>query len=430
MPPRHKLFYVIMADKTKNIGRFKRLLFRVMGPALSQWVIGQILRKKIDGSTTSLPADLSRSAEILFILPADRLDMIFQMENLFAIAGRYKDSNLTFVCPAAHAPFVSTLKNSRLMKFNPAEFSLYSAEFNRLVAELSVKSFDICVSLERRGTLAHLYLIGLCRAHLRIGWDSGNCYPFLNIRLVASDREDVSEWERNLEAAKILEADVESRPRWGLQKSATEEVAQILSENKLKKDPALICIDLASLENSCGKEWCAEMLKALKNASGLGRFCVFGGMEDDGKPSLEAPFPVLPPMSVPKTAALISYTDVVIAGFGPMFGLSQISSKSKMVPILSKNHAAQYCKKNERIMPIVFSEKPGQDDIKTVIRNVRQILTVSVGGSDEKTAAPAPSASSASSSTPSTTVSTSASQRSGGGSSRGGASYPQKGADS
>jgi hypothetical protein len=366
---------MIMADKTKNIGRFKRLLLRLMGPKLSQWFILQRLRRKIDGSPAVLPADLNRSTEILFILPSDRLDMIFQMESLFAILGRYKNSNLTFVCPAAHAPFVNNIKNARVMKFNPAEFSIYSAEFNRLVAELNVKSFDICVMLERRHTLAHLYLTGLCRAHLRVGWDSGNSYPFLNIRLVATEREGVSEWERNLEAAKILEADPESRSRWGVQKSAAEEVAQILSDNKLKKDPALFCIDLASLENSCGKEWCADLMKTLKGAYGIGQFCVFGGMEEDNQPPKEAPFAILPPFSITKTAALISYTDVVIAGFGPMFGLTQISSKSKMVPILSKEQSAKYCKKNDRIMPVIFSDKPGQADVKTVIKNVKEILS-------------------------------------------------------
>jgi len=366
---------MIMADKTKNTGRVKRFLLRLIWPKMSQWVILQLLRKKIDGSPAALPADLSRSTEILFILPADRLDMIFQMENLFAIIGRYKNSNLTFVCPTAHVPFVNTLKNVRLIKFNPAEFSIYGAEFNKLVAELSVKSFDICVMLERRHTLAHLYLAGLSRAHLRVGWDTGNSYPFLNIRLVATDREGVSEWERNLDAAKILEADVESRPRWGVQKSAADEVAQLLSENKLKKEPALICVDLATLESACGKDWCAELMKTLKNTYGLGRFYVSGGMEEDNAPPKEAPFPILPPLSIPKTAALISYTDVIIAGFGPMFGLSQISSKSKMVPILSKDHHAKYCKKNERIMPVVFSEKPGQDDIKAVVRNIKEILS-------------------------------------------------------
>ncbi|MDR2694599.1 MAG: hypothetical protein LBB74_10365 [Chitinispirillales bacterium] len=363
-----------MDDKTKNIGRFKRLLLRLMGPKLSQWFILQLLRRKIDGSPAVLPADLNRSTEILFILPSDRLDMIFHMESLFAILGRYRNSNLTFVCPTAHIPFVNTVKNARVMKFNPAEFSLYSAEFNRLVAELNVKSFDICVMLERRCTLAHLYLAGLCRAHLRVGWDSGNSYPFLNIRLLAAEREDVSMWERNLEAAKILEADIESRPRWGVQKSAAEEVAQLLGENRLKKDPALICIDLASLESGCGKEWCAEMMKTLKGTYGMGQFCVFGGIEEDNQPPKEAPFPILPPMSIPKTAALISYTDVVIAGFGPMFGLTQISSKSKIVPVLSKEHAVKYCKKNERIMPVIFSDKPGQSDIRTIVRNVKEIL--------------------------------------------------------
>jgi ADP-heptose:LPS heptosyltransferase len=311
---------------------------------------------------------------MLFILPADRVEMIFQMENLLSILGRYKNSNITFICPAAHVPLVNTLRDARVMKFDPAEFSLYSAEFNRLVAELSVKSFDICVVLERNCTLAHLYLAGLSRAHLRVGWDTGHSYPFLNIRLVASEREDASLWERNFEAAKLLDADLESRLRWGVQKSAAEEVVRLLNENKLKKDPAIICLDLAALESGYGKEWCAELMKALKNAYGPGQFCVFGGMEGDAQTVKDSPFPILPPMSITKTAALISCTDMLVTGFSPVFGLAQISSKSRIVPILSKIQAAQYCKKNERIKPVIFSDKPGQEDIRAVVRNIKELL--------------------------------------------------------
>jgi hypothetical protein len=364
-----------MGDKTKNTGRFRRLLLRAMGPAMSQWFVTQLLRKTIDWSPAALPADLSRSSEMLFILPADRIDMIFQMENLLSILGRYKNSNPTFICPAEHVSFVSTLKDARVIKYNPAEFSLYSTEFNRLVAELSVKSFDICVLLERRHTLAHLYLTGLSRAHLRVGWDAGHSYPFLNIRLVAPEEvEGASLWESNLTAAKILEADVESRLRWGVQKSAAEEVVRLLNENKLKKDPAIICIDLAALEGNCGKEWCAELTKALKSAYGLGQFCVFGGMEGDSQTVKDAPFPILPPMPVTKTAALISCTDILVTGFGPAFGLAQISSKSRIVPVLSKTQAARYCKENERIKPVIFSDKPAAADIRTVIRNIKELL--------------------------------------------------------
>jgi hypothetical protein len=341
---------------------------------MSQWVVTQLLHKTIDWSPAALPADLTRSSEMLFILPADRIEMIFQMENLLAILGRYKNSNPTFICPAEHVSFVSTLKDARVIKYNPAEFALYGAEFNRLVAEMSVKSFDICVLLEKNHTLAHLYLTGLSRAHLRIGWDSGHSYPFLNIRLIASEREDASLWERNLETAKILEADVESRLRWGVQKSAAEEVAQLLYENKLKKDPAIICIDLATLENNCGKEWCAELTRALKGAYGIGQFCVFGGMEGDAQSVKDAPFPILPPMPVTKTAALISCTDMLVTGFGPIFGLSQISSKSRIVPVLSKSQAARYCKGNERIKPVIFSDKPSAADIRTVLRNIKELL--------------------------------------------------------
>lgn len=363
-----------MADKTKNPGRFRRLLLRLIGPNMSQWAILQLLRQKIDWSPAALPADLNRSSEILFILPADRLEMIFMMESLFSILGKYKNSNLTFICPATHVPFLNNLKNVRVITYNPNEFSIYGTEFNRLVGELSVKSFDICVMLEKHYSLAHLYLVGLSRAHLRVGWDAGHSYPFLNIRLVSTDRDDASLWERNLEASKILGADVESRLRWGVQKSAADEVAQLLSERKLKKDPALICIDLASLEASCGKEWCAELTKTLKNTHGIGQFCVFGGMEEDGLTLKDTPFTALPPLSIQKTAALIAYTDLIITGFSRIFGLAQISSKSKIVPVLSKNNAAKYCKNNERIMPVTFSDKPGADDIKAVLRNVKAIL--------------------------------------------------------
>ena len=372
-----------MDNRTKKTGRFRRLLFGLMGGALSKVVIHRMLRKKIDKSPTALPADLSRCSEILFILPSDKMEMIFQLENLFTILGRYKNSSATFICPAAYSSFVNGLKNVRVMKFNPAEFSLYSEEFNKLVKELTVKSFDICVMLERQCTLAHLYLAGLSRAHLRIGWEAERCYPFLNIRLIPVKREGATLWERNLEAAKILDADVESRVRWGVQKSTAEEIAQLLSEHKLRKDPALICIDLASLEGNCGKEWCAELMKSLKNAPKMGQFYVFGGTEDEVSVVGDAPFPVLPKMSLSRAAALIASTDLIVAGFGPLFGLAQISSRSKLVPVMTSEQAEFYCKRNERIMPVVFPQTPGADEVRAVQKNLKALMAVSVAAAGD-----------------------------------------------
>jgi len=358
-----------------NAGRFRRILFRLLGPAVSKTVVCRLLRRKIYMGAAELPAGRTRCSEFLFILPADRIEMIFQLENLFAILGRYKSSNLTFLCPTAHTSFVSALKNVRVVKFNPDDFELYSTEFMRVTAELAPKSFDICVVLEKKHSLAHLYIAGMSRSHLRVGWGCDKSAPFLNIRFVPEAQNGVTLWERNLEAAKILDADADTTVRWGVQKSTAEEVAELLKEHKLKKDPALICVDAASLESGCGKEWCAELLRSVKGAI-PGNIYVFGGLEGENIAVKDAPFPVLPPMTIPKAAALMACTDIVITGVGALLGLAQISA-AKIVPVLTKEQAALYCRKSGKIAPVIFAEKPAADDIRAVQKNSKALMTAS-----------------------------------------------------
>jgi len=370
-----------MDTKKQKAGRFRRMMLGIIGPSLSKMLVAGILRKKIDKSPAAFPTDLARSSDILFILPQDRVEMVFLLESLFAILGRYRNSNVTFLCPATHAPYVSGRKRVQVIKYNPSEFQIYSAEFNRLAGELSNRAFDICVLFEKEQTLAHLYFVGLSRAHLRIGWDIGNAYPFLNVRLIPTERKNVTVWERNLEIAKILDANADTTVRWGVQKTTAEEVGQLLGEYKLKKDQPLICIDLASLERTGGSEWCAELLNALKG-SGIRQFYIFGGPEEEHHSFKDTPFPVLPSMSIPRTAALIACTDVVITGLGALLGLAQISM-SKIVPALTDADAAAYCKKSRNIMPVTFSSEPDDKTAKAVVRNVKALMALKTESYDD-----------------------------------------------
>jgi len=372
-----------MDKKVKKTGKFRRFALRLLGPSVSKMLIYRLLRKKINKAPALLPGGLSRCSDILFILPADRVEMIYQLENLFCILGRYRDSNLTFVCPTASVPFVSGLKGVRMVKFDPDEFKLFSAEFNSVTQALATKSFDICVMLEKKHTLAHLYIAGMSHAHIRVGWDADpvSSFPFLNIRLFSTQREGVTLWERNLEVAKILDADADSKVRWGVPKSTAEEVAQLLGEHKLKRDPALICVDAASLEDAHGKEWCAELMKNLKGAI-PGQFYVFGGIDGEKNVKTDAPFPVLPPTSIPKTAALMACTDLVITGAGPLLGLAQISG-SRIAAAVTKEQAEAYCKKNERIVPVTVSGKPGGTESAAMIRAAKEMIAHCKRGSSQ-----------------------------------------------
>ncbi|MCL2183942.1 MAG: hypothetical protein FWB85_10800 [Chitinispirillia bacterium] len=374
-----------MDNKTKKTGRLRRFALRALGATISKMVIYRLLRKKISKEPALLPGGLSRCSEILFILPANQTEMIYQLENLFSILGKYRESNLTFVCPASSSPFVSGLKDVKVLKFDPVEFQLFSAEFNRVTDWLSAKTFDLCVLLEKDHTLAHLYLVGMSRAHLRVGWDvgSGNSFPFLNIRLFSIPRDGVTLWERNLEVAKILDAAADPKVRWGVPKSTAEEVAQILRDHKLKKDPALICIDAANLEAECGKAWCAELIKNLKGAVS-GQFYIFGGTLTEAaaaamdvttaaETDTNSPFPVLPPTTIPKTAALMACTDLVITGAGPLLGLAQIST-CKIVPVVTQEQASLYCKPSDRIAQVIRHGEPGSAEVSAVLKNTKALL--------------------------------------------------------
>jgi len=362
-----------MNKKAKNIGRFKRTALKVIGPSLSKMVLSWRLRRKIDKSPVTLPSATSRSSDFFIILPQDRTEMIFQLENLFSILGKYRDSKITFLCPAAHASFVIGLKTAAVIKYTPEDLTMFSARFNEIVKELSNRAFDICVNLEKEYNMALLYFIGLSRAHMRIGWESSGCdYPFLNIKIKSSQKSGSNLWERNAELAKLLGAYTDSKMRWGVPKAATEEVAALLSERKLKKDPALICIDVASLESDYGKQWCSELKEALK-AQQKGHFYVFGGLEGEKYDFANEKFAVMPPLSITRTAALIAYTDLVVTGRGALLGLAQISS-CKIIPVLNNEQCAVYCKRNNRILPALFDKKPDGETIWQIVKNIKTLI--------------------------------------------------------
>ena len=367
-----------MNEKAKKIGLFKRAALKLLGPSLSKMVLSWRLRKRIDKSPIALPSSTNRSSEFFIILPQDRTEMIFQLENLFSILGKYKDSKITFLCPTAHASFVIGLKTAAVIKYLPSEFSIFSAQFNEVVKELSNRAFDICINLEKQYNIALLYLIGLSRAHIRIGWeDSGGTYPFLNLKIKTSKLSGNNLWERNAELSKLLGAYTDSKMRWGVPKAAADEVAALISERNLKKEPALICIDVASLENDYGKQWCGELKEALK-AQKNGHFYVFGGLEGESHEFTNEKFAVMPPLSITRTAALIAYTDLVITGHGALLGLAQISN-CKIIPVLNREQCAVYCKSNERISPALFNNKPDSETIWQIVKNIKT-LTASVGG--------------------------------------------------
>jgi hypothetical protein len=300
--------------------------------------------------------------------------MVYQLENLASIVQKYKKATMTFICPKAHAPLIGSLKNARVIEYDPHDFLIYGAEHARVVNEVLNSSYDFCIMLEKQYTLAHLYIVGISRAHLRVGWDDGDSARFLNIRLVATQREGVSLWERNLETANFLDAKIGDK-RWGVKKTTAEEVSKLLGEHGIDGERTLICIDLASLESCYGREWCERLLKTLKQKWPPGQYFAFNGFEgeNNGVNIENTSVKVLPPMPVPRAAALMARTNLTITGPGPLLGLVQLSG-SKTVPILTHEQAAIYCRKCETVLPALFSEKPGVETIEIAVKNATALI--------------------------------------------------------
>ncbi|MFW6244253.1 MAG: glycosyltransferase family 9 protein [Fibrobacterota bacterium] len=334
-------------------------------------IFSWVLRKKLKNKTIEIPSGLRKCSYVLIILPQNRLEMVFQLENLIALLSLYKHAEITLLCTPGVSSFVRGLHGVRIQEYPPEEMCLYSLQWKTFIQE-SEGVFDLCINLEKQENLALLYLIGHCRIPIRVGYEEAGDYPFLNIRLKNSSQENRNLSERNRVISKFLGAKGNKNIEWGVSKTTADETKQLLREMKLAETSFLTGVDLCSLEAYCGKGWCEHLIRSLKKNTN-GQFYIFSGMkgETNAIPSSET-FPLLPQLSIPQTAALIKQTHLIITSKSALLGLAQLSS-CHVAAVLKEKDFSIYCKNSPSVEPFTFTEKPSGETSDRIIQHLKNL---------------------------------------------------------
>ncbi len=353
-----------MIKKAKRIGRIRRTVLNILGPDRTKMILSWHLRKSFKQSTVSFPH--FNSSKILINLPLSRLELIYQLENLLALLSRFKESEVKLLCPASAVSFFGGLPNIHIIDYIEEEMKFFSYQWNSISKEIK-EQFDLVINLEKSPSMPLLYLLGTSRAPVRIGYEQAGDYPFINIRLKnANGTAGLA--ERNKVIANYLGAAKSGKLKWGVSKTTTEEIKQLLKEHGLRSSTVLIGIDFHSIEAAYGAEWARTLMDSFTNRLS-GQCYLFGGLEEEHYQTRVVEKAIqLPPQSVPRTAALIATTDLIITAKSLILGLTQLSS-TRMVAVLTEQEAALYCKSSESVKPVIIA-KPDHNSLKLITEAV------------------------------------------------------------
>lgn len=365
--------YIEMNKKSKKIGSKRRVLVRALGPERSKMIFSWVLRKKLKNKIMEIPTELHKCAHVLIILPQDRFELVFQLENLLSILSLYKTRKITLLCPSQNSSFFRGLQGITVQEYTTEEMQLYSFQWKTLIKEFE-GVFDICINLQKEENLDLLYLVGLCKIPIRIGYGQAGDYPFHNIRLKNSPDPNSNVSERNKIIANYLGAPGKKRFEWGVSKTTSEEVRQLLKDLKMVKGAFLTGIDLNSLETYCGKEWCEDLISTLQQHA-TGQFYIFGGIEGKNPDMGDDAFSIMPPLSVPRTAALIKQTDLIITSKSVLLGLAQLSS-CPIAAVLNNEDFSRFCRENSRITQISFSRHQKDEALTQITELFKQLSSL------------------------------------------------------
>ncbi|KMQ52146.1 hypothetical protein CHISP_0827 [Chitinispirillum alkaliphilum] len=357
-----------MAYKTNYIIRFKKYLLKTLGDDRSKKLLSRYFTNIHKLPDISLPSDLENVKSLLIILPLDMMELTLQMKNLSMLMSRFGDCKTVFLCEENLAPFVSGFQNSETITFQPEEKDLFSPEWKKLYSEVS-DLFDLCVMLEKNPDLSLLMLAAKTNAPIRVGYKKGNCSPFLNVCFNQNETEKTIS-ERNCFLASTLGAK-NKKANWSISKTTTEALKQVLKEHSLpvSSSSSLIGIDLYFLSQNFEKGWVEDLIKEIKKIPDIHLYS-FGGINSQAPlPSWarESGIKILPPLSVPRTTALIALSRTIITGKTTLFGMCSLLSATA-IGIFEEEELRFYCKgTTSKLKGIGYCNSPDHSTIEKII---------------------------------------------------------------
>ncbi len=356
-------------------GRFKRALFSLLGDAGGRNFLAHRVRKcATDLGPFTFPIDGASFERVLLILPADRVQALYQIENVTALIARFPDARITLLAETAVKPLAAMTGCAEVIEYLPEEKRLFAPAFTELCNQFR-NEVDFCCLLTRDRDVPLLYLTGLTGARLRVGYRGAADFPFINLR-IDSDADHRYLPESNCAMAEALGAQgggVWNRIEAG---STSADIDQHLREVRLDGVSRLVGIDALSMFRLFGEKGAEECISALMTSAdgSLYFYC-----EEEprraiaGRLSAMVP-PLFSALTLPQTIALLRRTECIVAGYSLLFGLATLLGK-KAVGVFSEEDLPLYCKPSSTMRGIsCFGKGANAEAPAAMVAAIRELL--------------------------------------------------------
>jgi hypothetical protein len=358
-----------------NPGRWKRAFFLLLGDLRGRnFLAKRVLKHTANFGPFTFPIDGVSLKRMLLILPADRLQTLYQIDNASALIARYPDARVTLLAESSVMPLAAMIGADEVVEYFPEEKQLFAPAFAQLSGRFQGE-LDCCCLLTRKADLPLQYFTGLTGAQLRVGYGGAADFPFINLRIDPSpDNRYLPESNCAMaEALGATDCGVWTRIAAG---STTAEIDHLFREVCLNGVRRLIGIDVLSLFGLFGEKGAKECISALMTFANGGLYFYCEEVPPRaiaGRLAAMMP-PLFSALTIPQTIALLRRTECIVAGNTLFFGLATLLGK-KAVGVFSDEDLSLYCKPFSMMKGIhCFGKRADVETLTAMVAAVRELL--------------------------------------------------------
>jgi ADP-heptose:LPS heptosyltransferase len=333
------------------------------------------VEKKCRSYILHLAEDFKTAKNILFVLPEDQLEALFQIENFLSLISLFPDARVILLCDKKISPYFKNFnKISALFEYDKNTLRLFSKEQSLLQKQLLKEYIDLCICLEKNPDNYLYLLIGSSGAKVRLGYFDAGEYPFFNLR-IKSTQELIFIKEQNSVMAKLLGAKLKGDIRWSVSKDIIEEMMHRMKEFSIPSDARVGGIDAYYFYYAFGAQWTDHLIESLKSTVNNSWYLITSEVPDHH--FLEwlqtKHMPVFTDLSPSRIAALLYKSEIIISGKSVLFAMANLLTRPA-IGVFEKQELNRYYKSSPQSKAISFSERPDEHIIEEIGRNISALL--------------------------------------------------------
>ncbi len=366
-----------MMERKKELRPLLYYFSLVLGKRLRTKLVKHLVLRKCGDHIIDLPDDITSAKSILFVLPEDPLEALYQIQNIVSLCMYFEDKHkiqAIILCEKKVSPYFSNLGiiNS-LIEYDKSERYLFSKQLKELHHDLHKEYIDLCIFLERYPDLSLLHLIGQLQPKIRVTYTEAGEFPFFNLRIKSGNQMNHRIEQNNL-IAKTLGATLQDDLQWSVSEDKIEEITLLLKESSVPLDSWLGGVDARYCYYTFGPQWTEELLSQLYLIKNTTWYLYSHTIPEDSFLSwLKArQLPVFNDIVPARLAALLYKSNVVISGKTLFFELANLLKKPA-IGVFNENEIDRYHRPTPQSIGVSYSKSPNEETISDVCRKVRNL---------------------------------------------------------